>query len=380
MVVLGPDTVAREHASNLLGRASRPRVDDRGRSVEASAALHQRSQPVVGVRDAQHVVAQVRADHGGVDDLGTAAECGRDVLRRLGSRRRSHAEERRLAELGERTADEEVVGAEVVAPHAHAVHLVDHDQPDADRPRRLEESRLAQPLRCDVDEPLLARPDARESRGRLLPGERRVDEGRGRRDAGRKLVHLILHERDERRENERRLGPEHRGELVRERLAGPGGHERERVPAVDRSAHDLLLTGSERVESEELAKRGGQVVQAREYREAARCRARPGRRRALRVARSWRSGRALVTVRRWIRARVCGGVRADAPGSRPRGDGGRRCACSAPSCRDPHAPASPARSEGPHRPRASVSRRSGEGDEDVRALARDRRGRPACAG
>ena len=90
------------------------------------------------------------------------------------------------------------------------------------------------------------------------------------RDPGRQLVHLVLHERDQRRQDERRLGTEHRGELIRERLSRAGRHERERVAAGDRRAHDVLLPGPEGVEAEELAQRCDEIGQAGEYRNAPR--------------------------------------------------------------------------------------------------------------
>ena len=76
----------------------------------------------------------------------------------------------------------------------------------------------------------------------------------------RQLVDLILHQRDQRREDERRLGPQHRRELVGERLARAGGHQRERVAALDGRAHDLLLAGPELVEPEQSSQLGPEIV------------------------------------------------------------------------------------------------------------------------
>ena len=255
MVVLGPESVAAEDARELLGRASRARVDDRGAAAQRAKSLDEDPDAVLGVRDLLHVVAQVRAHHARVDDVERPAERLADVASRLRRRRRGHPEERRIAERLEAAPDEEVVGAEVVPPHAHAVHLVHDDEPDADVGEELDEARLPQTLRCRVDEPRVPGRHPGEARRRLLDGERGVDEGRGRGDLRRQLVHLVLHQRDQRREDERRLGTEHRGELVRERLPGAGRHERERVAACDRGAHDVLLPGPEGVEAEEVVQR-----------------------------------------------------------------------------------------------------------------------------
>ena len=53
-------------------------------------------------------------------------------------------------------------------------------------------------------------------------------------------------------------------------LPEPGRHERERVAAGNRRAHDVLLPGSEGVEAEEVAQRGEEIGQAGEYRSAPR--------------------------------------------------------------------------------------------------------------
>ena len=265
MVVLGTEPVAAEHAGQLLGRAPRARIDDRRAAAQRTQPFDEDRDPVLGVRDFLDVVAQVRAHHTRMDGLELPSEREADVPRRLGRRRRGHPEEGRIAERLEPAPDEEVVGPEVVPPHAHAVHLVHDHEPDADLGQEVDEARLAQALGRGVDEAGLAGGHTGEARRRFLRRERRVDEGRRRGDLRRQLVHLILHERDQRREHERRLRTEHRRELVRQRLPGARRHECERVPPGDRRAHDVLLPGPEGVEAEGLAQRCDEIGQAREY-------------------------------------------------------------------------------------------------------------------
>jgi hypothetical protein len=131
-------------------------------------------------------------------DLERPAERLRDRLRVRGRRGRRHPEDRRLSECVERASDEEVVRAEVVPPHAHAVHLVDHHEAHPDPAQRLDESLLAQPLRGRVEQARLACLDRREAGAGLVGVERRVDERRGGRGTRGELVHLVLHQRDER--------------------------------------------------------------------------------------------------------------------------------------------------------------------------------------
>ncbi len=214
MVVLRPEAVAAEDAREALRRAPGSRVDDRRSTIEPAEPVDEDADAILLVRDLLDVVAKIRADHARRHDLRLAAERAADLLRRLRGRSRRHPEERRLAELRERATDEEVVGAEVVPPHAHAVHLVDDDETDADRAEHLEESGLAKPLGRCVHEALATRTDLLEPCGGVFRSERRVDERRRRSHPRRELVHLILHQRDERREDERRLRPQHRRELV----------------------------------------------------------------------------------------------------------------------------------------------------------------------
>ena len=149
------------------------------------------------------------------------------------------------AQRVERAADEEVVGAEVVPPHADAVHLVDHDETDVDLRDRVEEAPRAEPLGRDVEHPVTAFGHAAQPRRGLVGIERGVDQRRLGRDLGRQLVDLVLHQRDQRAQHERRSRPQHRGQLVGEGLARAGRHQREGVASLDGSADDGLLAGAE---------------------------------------------------------------------------------------------------------------------------------------
>ena len=262
MIVLHRETVAAQRAGHSLAGVTRARVDDRAPLADRAEPLHEDPQPVLVPGHLLHVVAEVLANDARSDDGHLAAEGGGDAggSRRRGGRR--HAEHRRLAERLECPSDEEVVGSEVVTPHADAVHLVDHDEADADRAELLDERRIAEPLGGRVQQSGSPGDDVIESASGLVCLERGVDERRCCSDLGRELIDLILHQRDQRRENERRLGAQHRGELVGERLAGSRRHQRERVAAVDGSAHDLFLAGSEVREAEELVQAWPQVVHA----------------------------------------------------------------------------------------------------------------------
>ncbi len=82
--------------------------------------------------------------------------------------------------------------------------------------------------------------------------ERRVVGGGA--DAGRpQRVDLVLHERDERRDDDAGARPDHGRQLVAQRLAAAGGHEHERVAAGHEMVDDLLLVLAVLGEAEDLA-------------------------------------------------------------------------------------------------------------------------------
>ena len=63
-------------------------------------------------------------------------------------------------------------------------------------------------------------------------------------------LHLVLHERDERRDDDAGARPDKRGDLVAQRLAAAGRHQDQRVAAPDDVLDDLLLLPAERLVAE----------------------------------------------------------------------------------------------------------------------------------
>ena len=122
-------------------------------SLDRPQPLDEDAESILVPSDLLDVVAQVRPHDARPHDGELTAESGRDLRRRGRSRGGGHAEHRRVAERLERPPDEEVVRPEVVSPHADAVHLVDHDEADADRPQRLDERGIAEALGGGVEDP-----------------------------------------------------------------------------------------------------------------------------------------------------------------------------------------------------------------------------------
>ncbi len=142
-----------------------------------------------------------------------------------------------------------VLGAEVVAPLRDAVRLVDGEEGDVDLGEKRQHALLHEALGRDVEEV--------ERAGLQLPldglllgeGQRRVEEGRL--DArGFERVDLILHERDQRRDDDAGAAPHEGGDLVAERLAAARRHEDQRVAAGEHRLHDGRLVQPEGVVAE----------------------------------------------------------------------------------------------------------------------------------
>ena len=156
-----------------------------------------------------------------------------------------------------------VLGAEVVPPLGYAVGLVDDEGADAGSyaqalQRAFEKIGEQQTLRSEIEELVFTPQRRRQATVDLIGAERRVDEARG--DAViLEQPHLILHERDQRRDHDAQPGLEHSRQLKAERLAAAGRHEREHVFARQHIAHDVLLAGTEMLESENAVQCCGQV-------------------------------------------------------------------------------------------------------------------------
>ena len=131
-----------------------------------------------------------------------------------------------LPRRGSGAADLEEGGAEVVAPLRDAVRLVDDEQADRMRRDEVEEGGVGEPLGRREDDLRRAGGDRLLGGVDLVGADRAVQLHGGDAELAQ-LVALVLHQRDQRRDDQRRAGQEQGGELVAERLAGAGRHHRE---------------------------------------------------------------------------------------------------------------------------------------------------------
>ncbi len=201
-----------------------------------------------------------------------------DVVRHLRRGGRGRGDDRPGAEPARGVGQAEVVGPEVVPPLRDAVRLVDDEQADPRLPDPLQEAGRREPLRRHVEQPRAAGHRAVDSRAvgrRVLLG---VDE---RHHAGRHALErldLVLHQRDQRRHDQRQVGSHQRGQLVAERLARAGRHHDQHVAAGERRLDRLALARPEAREAEHLAQRRAGLAGARERPRRLRSQARQGRR------------------------------------------------------------------------------------------------------
>ena len=154
--------------------------------------------------------------------VGAEAEPDQDLVAHDRRSGRGAGQHEAWTELGDEAADRQVVGAEVVAPLADAVGLVDRDERRPELEHQGPEARVGEPLRRDVGELEGAGPKPREPLAHLLRGERRGEEG-GRDAARRERLHLVVHQRHERRDHQAGAGQQAGRELVGEALAAAGG-------------------------------------------------------------------------------------------------------------------------------------------------------------
>ena len=121
--------------------------------------------------------------------------------------------------------------------------------PSATRSSRCRVESQGEPLRSDVDEVDLAGEQCRLDRAALVGPLRGVEVLGAHADCAER-IHLVVHQRDERRDHEPRAAAHECGDLVAERLARPGGHEHEGVAPGHDAVDDLALPAPERLVAE----------------------------------------------------------------------------------------------------------------------------------
>ena len=211
--------------------------------------MHQAQELGVLVVGAADAVGEVGARETAAQDAGfVETQAVHDVV---GDELRGRGREGQNGNAGELLAqlgDAQVGGPEVVAPLRDAVGLVDGEQLHVHAHDAQPERFRSQPLGSHVEE-LDVAVDAVVQGDVDLPGRESGVDGHGRDAPGPQAVDLVLHQGDERRDDDAETLAGERGNLVGERLAAARGHEREGVAARQHRPDDLGLHGAEFVEA-----------------------------------------------------------------------------------------------------------------------------------
>ena len=195
---------------------------------------------------------EVRPVEAGDDGVGLLdPEALADVGDHRGRGRRGEGEHALGPELACPDGELEVVGPEVVAPLRDAVRLVDGEEGDLRGLELGEEALVVEALRGDVEQSQTAVAQPVRDVPGLVGTEARV-EARGIHSPAGEEVDLVLHQRDQRRDDDRHAVEHERRELVAEALAAAGREDGQRRAAGEQRLDDLLLAGAEGVEAEPL--------------------------------------------------------------------------------------------------------------------------------
>ena len=253
VVALRLDVVGAQHLGQVFHLLARETVDDAALAGVLLDESHDILVDVLGLLP--HLVVEVgaverRLELLGVDDAQVLLDVGAHLVGGGGGER-NHGCRANLVDDG---PDAAVLRTEVVAPLRDTVRLVDGIERHFHRAQELHVVLFRQALRRHIEQ--LGAPAADVGLhlvdGRL--GERRVEE------VGRALVlaqvrdevHLVLHQRDEGRDDDGHAVHQQRRQLIAQRLASAGGHQHKGVVAFQHVVDDGLLVALEGVEAEVL--------------------------------------------------------------------------------------------------------------------------------
>jgi hypothetical protein len=155
----------------------------------------------------------------------------------------------------------QIFGTEIVAPLRDAVRLIDRQQTDLGTLEKRDRVRLGEPLRRHIDEAQRASRDLLQDAAVFVEVIRGV-EARGGNAVAPQLRHLVAHQRDERRYDNREPIAHQRRQLVAQRLAAARGHHGEHVVASQNRCDDFVLASPERGKAEHGAQEvvgGGEI-------------------------------------------------------------------------------------------------------------------------
>ena len=154
-----------------------------------------------------------------------------------------------VRKMSAQAAELAVFRPELVAPFRNAMRFVNREEQDRHALQPVVGVLARQPLRRKIQETISARARLLDH-SRLLHRRNRTVQQRRRNSHLSELRHLILHQRDQGRDDDDGLVRRHcGGQLVAQRLPASRGHDDAGVAACQQAAHDALLQRAKRVVS-----------------------------------------------------------------------------------------------------------------------------------
>ena len=145
----------------------------------------------------------------------------------------------------------QVFAAEIVAPLRYAMRFVDGEQSDFQALQERQHARLHQALGRQIEHFHFAAFDPQSEVALLLGTQRGVQRSGGHAqffEGG----DLIVHQRDQRRNDHRQTFTQQRRHLEAQRLAATGRHQHQRITAAGHALNDRTLTATETVVAEDV--------------------------------------------------------------------------------------------------------------------------------
>ena len=243
MVWQGLEAVLDECRRGRIDLAARQAVDDTRLAVPAEQEVLELAPRIVLL---DHAVADVRAIEAGDERLGRLETEPFDDFapgRRIGGRGQGDPRHLRKALVQDRQLP--VFGAEIVTPLRHAMRFVDREQADLGLFEQVEKAPGQQAFGGDIEHLEIAAEQALLDLALGHRVEARIEEGRLDAELVQGLD-LVLHQRDQRRNDDRRAGSQQGRDLVAKRLAATGRHQHEGIAATADAFDHGLLVAAER--------------------------------------------------------------------------------------------------------------------------------------
>ena len=221
----------------------------------AARALEKVDDLVVDVLLVRYLIEEIRTVEGRFNTERVAQlEGGFNILADEFGRGRGKGGDGALGKRFDNSSEFEVVRAEIMTPLRNAVRLVDGEEADVDFGKKVGEGRRIKAFRRDVKEIELI---AIERDHNFAPFRR------GGRGVNRRRVHavferrvdLILHEREERTNDDADALPDNRRKLIAERFPAPGRHDGKDVATLNNRARNFALVRAKRAKAKDVGER-----------------------------------------------------------------------------------------------------------------------------